>query len=242
MYAVPDEKTSPLWCHSFAKGCGARISNGTTLREGNVALFGSPRLVDLLETAKQRGRQWIYGDKAYFGRGRYYRCTLNGYMQTRIGPSDGKRWAALGWKIKPWKTGRKILLCPQSDNHFKQFGLTQSEWIKTVTMQLRKHTDRPIEVRLKSGANTEQEFAFALKNVHAVVVFNSVAGVQAMMHGVPCISTHLCAASPLAGWYLDQIESPPKPDNREELAWWLADNQWTLDEMEKGMAWAGVMN
>ena len=241
VYAVPHEKTSPLWCEAFAKRSGLTVSHGTALKDGDVALFGSPKLVPLLQKAQDQGRQWIYGDKAYFRRGFYYRCTLNGYMQTKIGHATPHRWERLKIDIKPWRTGRKILLCPQSDAHFQQFGLTQSEWVKTVTQQLRKHTDRPIQTHFKTGGNPEPHFEEALRDVHAVVVFSSVAGVQAMMHGVPCIATHLCAASPLAGSSLDQIEDLPKPDNREQLAWWLADNQWTLEEIEKGMAWDGVM-
>jgi hypothetical protein len=242
VYEVPEEKTSPLWCKAFAKRSGLTVSRSTVLKDGDVALFGSPRLVPLLRQAQDQGRQWIYGDKAYFRRGIYFRCTLNRYMQTQIRYATPKRWEKLGIKIKPWRSGRKILLCPQSDEHFRQFDLTQIEWIKTVTQQLRKHTDRPIQVWHKVPGNPEIHFELALKDVHAVVVFSSVAGVQAMMHGVPCIATHLCAASPLAGSSLDQIEDLPRPDNREQLAWWLADNQWTLEEMERGMAWDGVMS
>jgi hypothetical protein len=36
------------------------------------------------------------------------------------------------------------------------------------------------------------------------------------------------------------MENPVKPDNREQMAWALADNQWTLAEIESGMAWEHI--
>jgi hypothetical protein len=36
---------------------------------------------------------------------------------------------------------------------------------------------------------------------------------------------------------LSSIERPRKPDNREQMAWVLADNQWTLEEIRRGIAW-----
>jgi hypothetical protein len=161
-------------------------------------------------------------------------------MQTRIGYATPHRWERLGWQIKPWRKGGKILVCPQSNEHCLHHGTTQKQWLDTVLGTLRKHTDRKIEVRYKTGSNTELDFEQALNKVHAVVVFTSAAGVQAVMHGVPCFATHWCAASLVGSHRLQDIESPLYPENREELAWWLADNQWTLDEMKKGLAWAGV--
>jgi hypothetical protein len=240
VYSVREEKTQPQWCEAFAAGSGGVVTHGTTLKDGDVALFGSPKLSALLREAINAGRTWYYGDKAYFRRGQYFRCTKNGYMQTRIGYATPHRWERLGWEIKPWRKGSKILVCPQSPAHFAHHGVDRQDWMATVLSLLRQHTDRKIELRDKVGFNTEAEFESALKDVHAAVVFTSIAGVQAAMHGVPCFATHWCAASLIGDHRLQCIEQPQYPDNREQLAWWLADNQWTLDEMRRGMAWAAV--
>jgi hypothetical protein len=242
VYGVAGEKTSPLWCEAFAQGCGGRVTYGGVLKPGDVAVFGSPRLSDLVGQAKAQGRTWYYGDKAYFGRGMYYRCTRNGYMQTQIGHATPARWERLGWKIKPWRTGSTVLVCPQSEAHFKHHGQDRGKWLQSVLAQLKQHTDRKVVVRDKVGINTEAAFAHQLANVHAVVVFTSVAGVQAAMHGVPCFATHECAASLVGDNDLANIEQPKRPDNREQLAWWLADNQWTLREMKRGQAWERLGN
>lgn len=227
-----------MWCEAFAAGAGAAVTHSTTLKDGDVALFGSPRLFSLIKQTIAEGRTWYYGDKAYFGRSSYYRITKNEYMQTRIGQATPHRWESLGITINPWRKGSKILICPQSEAHFSHHGVDRSEWIATTTSILRQHTDRKIEIRYKGGSNAEAEFGQALKDVHAVIVFTSIAGVQAVMHGVPCFATHWCASSLVGDHRLQCIEQPKYPDNREELAWWLADNQWTIDEIKRGEAWA----
>lgn len=216
------------------------MTYGTTLKNGDVALFGSPKLSGLIHEAILYCRTWYYGDKAYFGRNQYYRCTRNEYMQTRIGYATPHRWERLGWTIKPWRKGSKILVCPQSEAHFAHHGMDRQDWLATVLSLLRQNTDRKIEMRDKVGLNTEASFESALKDVHAVVVHTSIAGVQAVMHGVPCFATHWCTASLVGHHMLQDIEYPSYPDNREELAWWLADNQWTLDEIRRGMAWQEI--
>jgi hypothetical protein len=118
--------------------------------------------------------------------------------------------------------------------------MTQADWLESVLQTLSQHTDRKIEVRMKSGLDTERSFAATLKGVHAVIVFTSIAGVQATMHGVPCFATHPCAASLVGKSDLSQIESPLYPSNREELAIWLAANQWTIEEIREGLAWRTI--
>ena len=87
------------------------------------------------------------------------------------------------------------------------------------------------------GTTTEAQFRDVLKDIHAVVVFTSIAGVQAALEGVPCFATHNCASAKFGSMDLSQIENPIKPDNRYEMASVLADNQWTLEEIEQEMAW-----
>lgn len=242
VYGSAGEKTSPLWCEAFAQGSGGRVTYKCELKAGDVAVWGSPRLSNLIKQAQAEGRTWYYGDKAYFGRGVYYRCTRNAYMQTQLGHATPHRWEQLGLKIKPWRSGKRILVCPQSEAHFKHHGQDRAKWLQSVLAQLKQHTDRKVVVRDKSGTNAEQDFEQQLADVHAVVVFTSIAGVQATMHGVPCFATHECAASLVGDNDLANIEQPRQPDNREQLAWWLADNQWTLDEIRRGMAWQKLSN
>jgi hypothetical protein len=204
-----------------------------------VALFGSLQLRRVLEAAMAEGRTWYYGDKAYFGRDVYYRVTKNAYQYTDFKlNARSHRFERTGMRIKPWrKGGKKILICPQSELFHEWHGIPQAQWIKAVETELAKHTKKQTQLRFKVWSRAEQDFELALEGVHAVVVFTSIAGVQATLHGVPCFATHDCASAKFGSMDLSRIEDPVRPDNREQMAWELADNQWTLLEMRSGMAW-----
>jgi len=57
-----------------------------------------------------------------------------------------------------------------------------------------------------------------------------------LLAGVPVIVSDRCAAFRLSGSF-QAIEYLPRP-TRETWAGVLADNQWTLNEMRSGEAWA----
>jgi len=224
---------------AFGKGCGGRIfSDVSLLRKGDVALFGNPAAWSFLQQAISENRNWYYGDKAYFGRGQYYRITKNAYQNgcKVIGGRD--RLNKLGVQIRPRQHGRKILICRQSAAFYALHGINRDDWVRSVIQTIRQHTDRPIEIRDKMlGDMTEMLFARALQDVHAVVVYTSVAGVQAAVNGVPCFATEKCASLVFGSNDLSEIENPKLPDNREELAASLANNQWTIEEIRNGLAW-----
>lgn len=235
-YQVPTERTSPQWCKAFAAGCGGRISSVFRLEAGPVAMFGSPLLWSLLRHAQTQGREWFYGDHAYYGRKQFYRVTRNRYQHDGIGESNGQRFAGFGRPIQPWrKHGTHVLICPQSDNHFRQFGLTQAGWLADVTAKIRAVTDRPIRTRLKFDRTPIDH---DLVDCWAVVTFSSAAALDALIAGVPVFVLAEFAASYRMGCPdLSQIESPIRPEHRDSFLAVLADQQWTLEEMSRGMAW-----
>jgi hypothetical protein len=230
---------------AFAEGCkGKTMSSFNKLFGGPFAAWCDPVAWPLLREAQKIKLDWFYIDHAYFRRRQYFRITKNAYQHDgRDDAANGQeRFAALDWPIKPWtRNGRRILLCPQSDTFFGFYGMTRAAWISSVTEELRKHTDRPIEVHTKTpGSKAEAEFAAAVSDAHAAIVFTSVAGVQAALAGVPCFATANCASLSFGTGDLSRIEKPVKPDNREELAWALACNQWTIDEIKRGDAWKKI--
>lgn len=231
--------TGHAFAQVFKTGCNGRISDSKNmLSAGDVAMFGHVDLFPLLRTAQAQGRNWYYGDKAYFNRDTYYRITKNAYMHDCSGEATSKRFERLRFEVKPWQTGSEILLCPQSDAFYRLNNTTQAQWIADTTAELRKYTDRHIAVHYKNTAlNTEKHFKERLNNVWAVVVYTSMAGAQAVLSGVPCFATQNCVSAKFGSMDLSSIERPRKPDNRDQMAWVLADNQWTLDEIRRGIAW-----
>ena len=242
-YASVGNQRSMDFCRAFAQGCGGRIStNPKMLTHGDVAGFWLPELLEILDQAIAEGRNWYYGDKAYFDRTKYFRITKNAKMLTHFEQSTPERFNKLGLSIKPWREGSDILLCPQSDTFFRRIGTTQADWILNTSKAIRQYSDRKIRVNLKhAGNDTEQFFRGQLGDTHAVVVHSSIAGVQAAIEGVPCFATDSESTAVKFGTMdLSLMENPIKPDNREQMAWALADNQWTLNEIRSGMAWEAI--
>ena len=238
-YYVEGISISKEFSKAFQKGCGGNIyTSGNVLHRGDIAMFGDPATWNLLQQAIKEGRNWYYGDKAYFGRGKYYRITKNAYQSNCIGNADPARWNELRISIERRKKGSKILVCRQSVKFYELHGINRDDWVRNTINTLRQYTDRPIEIRDKStGDLTEWQFRRALSDVHAVVVYTSIAGVQAVTRGVPCFATEKCASLAFGSSDLSQIENPVLPDNRFEMACVLANNQWTLDEIRNGTAW-----
>lgn len=206
-----------------------------------MALWGSPQLWPLLERAKDNQRDWFYADGAYVGRGEYFRITRNGYQHDGTGPGDFARFMRAGGTIQSWRrNGSRILVCPNSHVHFPLFGLDADQWVADVVDTLRRHTDRRIDVRWKKDA-TDRPIEVDLVDAWAVVVWSSAAALDALMAGVPALSlAPHAAARRMGSTDLADIETPVYPDDREAFFAALAANQWTLEEIQAGVAWHGL--
>lgn len=236
-YVAGGEFTSPRWSQAFARGCGGRAQQGGALRPGPVAFWGSPQLWHLLEQARSERRTFYYGDHAFFGRRRYFRCAKNKFQHDGLsGDDDPKRFRLFGIPVKDWrKRGGPILLCPNSAGFFELHGTSAATWISDVTNELGRYTDREIIIRWKN--DKQAPIGEALRGAWAVVTFMSNAAVDAILAGVPAICTAPCAGLSMSTGDLSRIENLPMPEGREQWAARLANNQWTLDEYAKGHAW-----
>lgn len=198
-------------------------------------LRGSPELID---QSLRRQQPWVYIDHGYFHRGHYdghYRLTLCDFQQRELTDRPADRFEKLGVRLKPWRRGTKILVCPPSDHVAKLFGL--EGWEHKTLRILKQHTDRPIKVRRKGDART---FLADAAEAHALVTTNSIAAVEAAVFGVPVFVDESSAAKPIGLTDLSQIETPIYPD-RDPWAHSLAYGQFTRDEMKTGLAWS-VLN
>jgi hypothetical protein len=190
-----------------------------------------------------RSRDFYFCDNSYFdaGRERFFRVTRNAIQHHGFGRSDGKRLRELGVEIKPWRTGRHVLVCLQSQL-FMRLIAGFPEWQEGISRWVFERTDRPIRVRGWSPhkAALRETLRRDLEDAHCVVTWSSCAAVEAILAGVPVICMGPAAAGRMSSRSLDDIENPPRPEGREEWAAVLADNQWTLQEMREGMAWKAL--
>jgi len=222
------------------------------VKDNEIAVFFGLSNMTFREwkSMQRRGVSYIYIDNGYLGeKGSHFRVTVNAVMaqspQRDPGEnSNGKRFNGLGIKVRPWRdSGRHILVCLQSELYHKLLiGQGRTEWVEQTCREIRKYTDRPIIVRDKPNRNR----AFGpiegqLENCHAVVTWNSTSALKAISNGVPafCLDPQNSYRS-VCSSDLSTIENPIKSAGRVDLLHWLADNQWTKDEIETGRCWATI--
>lgn len=245
-YAAPGENTSPRFAAAFAAGSGGSVLTGDeVLAPGPIAMFGSPQIWRILRQARAEGRDWYYGDHAYFLRGHFFRITHNGYQQGFPGSyrarPDFARLKQMGVTLAPFRRGgAHILLCPPDAGFAARAGFDAGAWTVNVAAELRRHTDRPIRIRHREGAETNPvTLGMDLEGAHALVTHHSNAAVEALCLGYPVFTTGQCAAREMAETELSRIESPRFPSRRAWAAR-LANAQWTMAEIASGAAWAAL--
>tara|TARA_B100000123_G_scaffold272329_1_gene254620 strand:- start:621 stop:2357 length:1737 start_codon:yes stop_codon:yes gene_type:complete len=197
------------------------------------------------------GRTFYTIDTGYFGNFKnkwLHRVTKNNLQYT--GPIIERpmdRAKKHGYRYRKFVPGRKILLCPPSDkvmNLFKQ--PTPEQWVENVKAELKKYTDRPIEVRLKPNrterVSTNTIQAALNDDVHCLITYNSIAAVEALMEGKPAIVLGSNAASAIAETKLHRIENLELPGREEVEAFFahLAYCQFDVNELRSGFAWRTV--
>lgn len=193
------------------------------------------------------GRTFYYIDNGYFGNLRtktYFRIIKNHIHDIRpVIDRPRDRLDKCELTLKKLSPGRKILLAPPSLKSLTMWNMTPEQWIEDTVVEIKKYSDRPIEIRLKRPRgermkeNTMEE-ALA-DDIHCLVTYNSVAAVEAIMLGKPAYVLGPNAAHAVANHSLSTIENPKFPTDDERDAWLrhLSYSQFTFAEMSNGYAW-----
>lgn len=193
---------------------------------------------------------FVYIDNCYMGKPKaHFRITPHAITAQTVKQhpgmnSGGRRFEALNIHPKPWRRdGDHILLCLQSELYFKLVvGEARSQWIENVCAELQKYTDRTIIVRDKPNkVRPQPTLEEHLDRCHMVVTWNSTTAVKALINGIPaiCLDPQNSFRS-VCFTGLKDIENPIRVEGRKELLHWLADNQWTADEIRDGTCWSAI--
>lgn len=246
-YPTPGKEKAKLLLDAFCGGAGGTVVSRLPdkLLPGAAAFYGVvPETKHLWEQAKAEGRDYYYIDNAYFDpcRERYFRIAKNRLQHDGgMDETDGKRWAALGLSLAPWReSGKHILVCPQSDQFMRDAVGYPGSWLKDITHALRVYTEREVRVRPWDGnkAKWYQSLPADLVGAHALVTYSSASAISALLAGVPAFCTATdCIASSITRGDISNIEYPVFPEYRERWAMVVADNQWTVREMKEGLPW-----
>jgi hypothetical protein len=173
---------------------------------------------------------WKYADTE----NRFLRYSLDGpfYDQAEYANKNSPpdQWkiisATLGLELKPWRSkGKHILICMQRDGGFSMKSLDPMRWLEEKIPEIRKYTDRPIQIRPHPGK--PQDFSKfsgpgveivnsqsvsllqSMHKAHAAVFFNSSSSVAAVCEGIPIfVDDDSCVARRVANIDLKNIETP----------------------------------
>lgn len=196
----------------------------------------------------ETGREFYAIDTGYFGNKKiklWHRITKNALQN--LGPIVQRptdRLAMLKYSFKNFTPGRKILICPPSEKVMMLWDQPDPEtWTANVIEEIKKYTDRPIEVRLKPTRNervtNSSIFKALASDVHCVVTFNSIAATEALLFGKPAIALGPNAAQMLCNKNISEIENLNIPTKDEMIAFaaHLSYAQFSPSEMLNGTAW-----
>lgn len=175
---------------------------------------------ELIHRCATAGSPYWHIDHGYFGRRRdfsgTYRITKNGLAagSREVGWSDGTRWRRLGITLaQPQLDGKVNVAIPPTLPIRAHFRL--SHW--------------PVSPDESVSEKDRIRLAYLLEDARHVRAFNSMAALEAWIDGVQASQEY----GPLDHGF--------QMNDREMVCSWLADQQWTLAEMETGecsMSWS----
>lgn len=148
------------------------------------------------------------------------------------------------FKPKSKTNGSKILIAPPTSKVFKHYDYKVSQWISETIEKIKKFTDKEIIIRQKPRSRHvriyKDIFVDQLKkeNIHCVVTFSSIVGIEAILNGFPVITLGPNAAAYLSESKIENIDSPyfPDDDKIKEHMLYLSACQFEKEDFSSGYA------
>lgn len=243
---------------AFARGSGGKLLDASQYKPSPVAvIFGMCK--STFAPSHQKGRiieqhmgKLLVLERGFVRRDEYWSAGWSGinggadFNTAKALPSD--RWDALGVELKPWRQGGEfVLVCGQvpwdvTVQHTDHLAWCQHIvlWLLLEGYQVRF---RPHPYAVKRGvqygvrcplSDPRASLQDDLQGALACVTYNSNAGVEALIEGVPVlVDGPRSMAAPLASPSIREL----KREERQPWASALAYSQWTEAEMQQGLPW-----
>jgi hypothetical protein len=208
----------------------------------------------IMKKCLANGNNFYYMDSGYVGNNvgnknnqgvkQYHRIVLNDLQHRTIRSRPSNRWDLLGINPDARRYGYKIIVAAPDEKPCKYYSVNQHQWIQDTVAEIKKHTDRPVEVRERAALRIDRVINTPLsqvltQDVHALVTFNSIAAVESILAGVPAfVMAPSHVAEPVANRELSKIENPFYPDQDLLMAWChsMAYGQYHVRELKNGTA------
>lgn len=220
---VPGKTKSQMLCDAFIAGA-PRDARGFVIygiKDSNL---------DAWKKSRATGLPFYSIDGSYFDsvRGQQFRVTKNAFQVqgARKLQSDGKRFAGLGLKVEPYRVPADgYYLAVEQSEVFMRLTAGEPKWLERQVEILDPRY--PVKVRCwsRNKLKIQSTLADDLAGARMLVTHSSAAAVTATLAGVPtCVSE--CHALYNMAW-----------SERQHYLNALADNQWTIAEMQHGEAY-----
>jgi hypothetical protein len=246
--------------YAFANGLRAhglepQIIHSFYGTECDLAVFsGWHRQTQIIRNRQQiDGNHFISMDVGYLGNPAKWRSIgfdgQNGRANFCINENmPATRRNKYHWNLKPWNPGSEhVLVCAQDPNETALRGLNHDAWIRDTIAELETIVNVPVKLRpppdpQMSHKAAKSDLTSDLTGAMCVVAYNSNAAVDAILAGIPAIVLDQGAmAWPMCGHSLESVLDPPMLD-REQWLNNLSFCQWSIKEIETGLAWDHLEN
>jgi len=220
-------KRAAYFAEGFKRaGIPYRITDSRTrLDEGFPVLLGTT----FWRGIERDGGEYLLVDRCSFGdTEKFVQLVWNGHGRRgdhRVpegAPAD--RWELHGQPLLPWRDGRRVVLCGQTETYSPHFK-TLSDWYEECDFatHFRRHP---------AGDNpTGLPEATTFDDVQYVETLNSSIGAHCILNG---IRARVWDEGSMA-WSVGVVHEDA---DREPWCHWLAWTQWTDDEIREGIPWA----
>jgi hypothetical protein len=251
LYVNPKKSNSAAMLDAFAEGA---VAGGASVRLVKDGKYAGPQMavfygvqeetLSAWQSVRRTNTPYLFIDNGYFRSrwhgGDHFRITFNAFQDSGWGESDGERWRALGLQIKPWRgigtNGARPLIALQTPWHYQLNGTSIDKWLGDVKRLARECGMPDPVVRGKDEAKQPIDW----DTVSCVITHSSNMAVDAALEGIPSICTARCAGG-YAGNDFAAWPDLKGGDHRERWAGVLADNQWSLSEIQNGVAYAALL-
>lgn len=200
------------------------------------------------------GRSLLMVESAFVKRGEYYQMSWGGFSgdgdhrTSDIKNSD--RWERLGIDVKPWQIrgkGAPVVVMGQLPRDVQVQNTDHIGWCKRAVAwyQLRGHAVKfrphprvkdPYIYGIPSHYWDIDKLHHTLSTARAVVTYNSNSAIDAVIAGVPAVACEnsSMAWSVAAHGFTENFKTPCRKLFFAKLGY----SQWSLDEIQRGVAWA----
>ncbi len=203
-----------------ALGITASISS-SRVRESDIAvLLGTTCWRNIEDTGC-----FLLVDRASWGNPDYVSLVWDGHGRRgnhKVPVRRGGRWERMELPLVPWRVGRRVILCGQTETWSPHYKSLESWYSQVDATHFRRHPAGTNPTGLPAARNWD--------DAKLAVTLNSSIGVESVLMGVPTVTMDGAAMA----WDVTAHDlRVVMPDRRPWLEW-LAWTQWSWDEIERG--------